>query len=249
MSTTSTSGERPATRYLRRVAEDFEQLGEELSTSHNPNPFEAVTRLAAERVPAARAASITTLRHDRFVTAASSHEIGRRADSIQYEVGSGPCLDAIVERTVYQPKDLEADDRWPEFGRRVVAELGLRSMLSFRMTVESAGVIAGLNFYADAPDAFDEHDVVEGLLLTTHAAQVVATAQLVVRTENLERALASNRDIGTAVGVLVAQHRLTRDQAFDLLRIASQNTNRKLHDVALDVIDTGAVDVAPHGRD
>jgi AmiR/NasT family two-component response regulator len=73
-------------------------------------------------------------------------------------------------------------------------------------------------------------------------------AHLRERVDNLERALSSNRDIGTAVGVLVAQHKLTRDQAFDLLRIASQNTNRKLHDVALDVIDTGTVDVSPHGR-
>ena len=45
----------------------------------------------------------------------------------------------------------------------------------------------------------------------------------------------------------VGLHKLTRDQAYDLLRIASQNTNRKLHEVALDVIDTGAVDVTPHG--
>jgi len=50
------------------------------------------------------------------------------------------------------------------------------------------------------------------------------------------------------VGVLVAQHTLARDQAFDLLRITSLNTNRKLHDLALDVIDTGALDVTPHGR-
>jgi len=79
------------------------------------------------------------------------------------------------------------------------------------------------------------------------AAQAVTVAHLRDRAKNLERALASNRDIGTAVGVLIAQHKLTREQAFDLLRIASQNTNRKLHDVALDVIDTGAVEITPRG--
>ena len=243
----TTRSDRPAD-HLRHVAEDFERLGEQLSASREANPFEAVTRLAVQRVPSARVASVTTLRNDHFVTAGCSDDLGRQADAIQYELGSGPCLDAIVEQTVYQPKDLAADDRWPEFGRRVVAELGLHSMLSFRMKVEASGVIAGLNFYADSPDAFDDHDLAEGLLLTTHAAQVVAAAHLRDRAENLERALKSNRDIGTAVGVLIAQHKLTRDQAFDLLRIASQNANRKLHDVALDVIDTGTVDVEPHGR-
>ncbi|XGX77357.1 hypothetical protein LQK93_00126 [Terrabacter sp. BE26] len=34
----------------------------------------------------------------------------------------------------------------------------------------------------------------------------------------------------------------------DLLRIASLNTNHKLRDIALDVIDSGTVDVTAHGR-
>ena len=233
--------------HLRRVAEDFERLGEQLSRASQVNPFEAVTGLALERIPHARAASITTVKHRRFVTAAATDEVARRADAIQYDLGSGPCIDAIVDRTIYQPKDLAEDDRWPEYGRRVSTELGLRSMLSFRMNLESTGVIAGLNMYAHDPGAFDDHDLAEGLLLTTHAAQAVTVAHLRDRAKNLERALASNRDIGTAVGVLIAQHKLTREQAFDLLRIASQNTNRKLHDVALDVIDTGAVEITPRG--
>lgn len=246
MNSTPTDSDVPA--YLRGVAEDFERMGQEIASSTRDSVFEAVTSLAVERVPSARACSITTISHDRFVTAAATDEVARRADAIQYELGSGPCIDSIVEQAIYQPKDLAADDRWPEYGRRVVEQLGLRSMLSFRMSVESAGVIAGLNMYADEPDAFDDHDLAEGLLLTTHAAQAVAAAQLRERSENLQRALDSNRDIGTAIGVLMGLHRLTRDQAFDLLRIASQNANRKLHDVALDVIDSGTVDVTPRGR-
>ncbi len=234
--------------HLRRVAEDFERLGGELSHSPHANPYEAVVKLAVERVPAARAASMTTVEHDRFVTAAATDDIARRADAIQYALGSGPCLDAIVDQAIYQPDDLGADDRWPEYGRRVVAELGLRSMLSYRMNLESSGVTAGLNLYSDEVGAFDEHDLAEGLLLTTHAAQAVSAAHLLDRTSNLQRALVSNRDIATAVGVLMGQHKLTREQSFDLLRIASQNANRKLHEVALDVIDTGAVDVTPPGR-
>ncbi|CAN7371687.1 GAF and ANTAR domain-containing protein [Terrabacter sp. LjRoot27] len=233
---------------LRGVAEDFDRLGRELGRGDARNAFGAVTRLAVERVPRARAASITTLSHNRFVTAAASDDVARRADAMQYELGSGPCVDAIVEHTIYQPQDLASDERWPEYGRRVASELGLRSMLSFRMNLEWTDLVAGLNFYADEPGAFDDDDLAEGLLLTTHAAQAVQAAHLRDRVDNLERALSSNRDIGTAVGVLVAQHKLTRDQAFDLLRIASQNTNRKLHDVALDVIDTGALDVTPHGH-
>ncbi|GAB3878881.1 GAF and ANTAR domain-containing protein [Terrabacter terrigena] len=236
------------TEHLSRVAQDFQSLGQQLSRSTQSNAFEAVTRLAAERIPAARTVSITTYKHDRFMTAAATDDVARQADAIQYSLGSGPCIDAIVDDTVYQPKDLAADDRWPEYGQRVVSELGLRSMLSYRMHLDLAGVIAGLNLYAEEDNAFDDRDLAEGLLLVTHAAQAVTAAHLRDKADNLERALATNRDIGTAIGVLMAQHRLTREQSFDLLRIASQNTNRKLNEVALDVIDTGAVDITPHSR-
>ncbi|TQM61975.1 GAF and ANTAR domain-containing protein [Humibacillus xanthopallidus] len=232
--------------HLRRVAEAFERLGRQLHASGS-NPFDAVTELALERVPHAAAASITTVVHGRFVTASATDDIARRADAIQYDLGSGPCIDAIVDQTIYQPKDLASDLRWPDYGRRVDAELGLRSMLSYRMNLESTGVIAGLNLYAHRTAAFDEHDLAEGLLLTTHAAQAVGAAHLRDRADNLQRALDSNRDIATAVGVLMSEQKITRDQAFDLLRIASQNTNRKLREVALDVIETGALDVTPRG--
>jgi hypothetical protein len=236
------------TEHLREVAQDFDELGRRLSHSTQRNAFDAVAKLAAERIPAATAVSITTFQHDRFVTAAATDDVARQADAIQYSLGSGPCIDAIIEDTVYRPKDLAADHRWPEYGQRVASELGLRSMLSYRMHLDLTGVIAGLNLYAKQDNAFDERDLAEGLLLVTHAAQAVTTAHLRDKAENLERALTTNRDIGTSIGVLMAQHKLTREQSFNLLRIASQNTNRKLRDVALDVIDTGAIDVTPHSR-
>ncbi|MEW1952963.1 ANTAR domain-containing protein [Terrabacter sp. NPDC080008] len=121
-------------------------------------------------------------------------------------------------------------------------------MLSYRMHLEAAGIIGGLNIYAEKTRAFGERDLAEGLLLVTHAAQALAASHLRGGAHNLERALASNRDIGTAIGVLMAPHKLGREQAFDLLRIASQNTNRKLNEVARDVIDTGTIDVTPGHR-
>jgi ANTAR domain len=56
-----------------------------------------------------------------------------------------------------------------------------------------------------------------------------------------ERALTTSRDIGVAMGVLMNRHKISRSQAFDLLRVASQNTNRKLADIAFDVADTGVL--------
>lgn len=172
---------------------------------------------------------------------AASSELAQQADGIQYELGTGPCIDAILDRTTYRPRDLTTDPRWPEYGRRVAA-LGLRSMMSYRMNM-GAGLIGGLNIYSDQLDAFDDTAAAVGLLLATHGAIAASAVAHRTHAEQLERALASNRKIGMAIGILMATDKVTDEQAFDLLRIASQNTNRKLRDVAADVIECGTLDV------
>jgi AmiR/NasT family two-component response regulator len=61
---------------------------------------------------------------------------------------------------------------------------------------------------------------------------------------HLEIALKSSRRIGMAMGILMAQHRIQDDRAFELLRLASQDQNRKLRDIAEDVILAGTL-IAP----
>jgi DNA-binding response OmpR family regulator len=68
------------------------------------------------------------------------------------------------------------------------------------------------------------------------------------RAENLQRALSSNRLIGTALGIVMATRKVTADQAFALLREESQTSNRKLREVADDVVFTGALPQRAVGR-
>lgn len=126
------------------------------------------------------------------------------------------------------------------YGARVGEELGVRSALAYRLTsVADPELIAGLNLYSDVTGAFDEHTQWAGTLLAMHAAWAVSMEVSRQRAENLEVALRSNREIGTAIGVLMAQHKLTRDQALELLRLASQDSNRKLAEIATEVVETG----------
>ena len=241
-------GQAKTAEELQAIAVAFDELGQLLAAPGHPDPFAAIATTAVHQIPSARTASVTSLTGGRFTTVAAVDDLARRADAIQYELGSGPCLDAIVEHGLYHPRDLLTDPRWPEYGRRVAADLGLRSMLSYRMTLPHDEIIAGLNIYARGVDAFDERATATGLLLATHGAQAAAAAVNRDRADHLTRALHSNREIGTAMGVLMAQHKVTEAQAFNLLRIASQNTNRKLRDIARDVIDTGALDVTVPAR-
>jgi AmiR/NasT family two-component response regulator len=51
-----------------------------------------------------------------------------------------------------------------------------------------------------------------------------------------------------AMGILMGTHKITQEQAFTLLRIVSQNTNRRVADIATDVVDAGVLDL-PRGLD
>jgi hypothetical protein len=58
---------------------------------------------------------------------------------------------------------------------------------------------------------------------------------------HLQVALATNRRIGTAIGILMAHRRITDTAAFELLRDASQRGHRKLREIADDVVLTGTL--------
>ena len=226
---------------LRAIATMFAELGAQLHAPRSETCFAALTRVAAAQIAGTRSASVTTLRAGKFRTEAATDDLSRRGDALQYELGSGPCIDAIVDSAVYHPIDLRHDERWPAFGRRAWSELGVASMVSYRLSADFLPdeMIAGLNLYSDELDAFTSTAVWIGSLLATHGAAAIAAELNRDKAVNLEHALGTNREIGVAMGVLMARYRVTREQALDLLRITSQRSNRKLRDIATEVADTG----------
>jgi len=64
----------------------------------------------------------------------------------------------------------------------------------------------------------------------SQAAIAIDRAALQVAVGNLHTAIDTNRDIGAAVGILMAQHNVDHQDAYLLLRSVSQNDNRKLRD-------------------
>jgi signal transduction histidine kinase/DNA-binding response OmpR family regulator len=61
----------------------------------------------------------------------------------------------------------------------------------------------------------------------------------------LRQALQSNRTTGTAVGIVMARYELDSERAFKVLVRTSQQSNRKLHDIAAEVVRTGALPDVP----
>jgi len=234
----------PAWGELLDLAEAMRDLADRATTAEGSPALDDLVELAVERVHPARWASLTVLRGTSFRTEATSDDRATKADILQYDMGFGPCVDAVRDDSVYVSGDVASDERWPEWGVRVRDELGVRSVLSQRLRLgRDAGVIAGLNIYSETADAFDERARATGLVLATHGGLLMNTILANDRVRNLQRALASNRQIGVAIGVLMHEHRLTQAQAFDVLRASSQDSNRKLADIATEVVDTGTLSI------
>lgn len=212
--------------------------------------WQRLTEAALAQIPAADAAGVTVPGTHRFTTVAATSDLPARVDALQYEFG-GPCLDALLGAAEQvRVDDLATEARWPLFTAAALAQTPARSMLSSRLYLDPATPIAALNLYSATPHAFDATCTRAVALLSAHAAPAAALVAERERTANLLRALASNRSIGVAMGVLMARHRITADEAFDLLRTASQHSHRKLRDIAADVAETGALDLGtfgPHG--
>ncbi len=160
-------------------------------------------------------------------------------DALQYTFG-GPCVSALHEaEPVHHADDLEADERWPEFAAAAVEQTPVRSILSYRLAVPAAHAFASLNLYASGPHAFTPGTVLETAELAGQAA--VALACLMERQArlNLKIALDSNRRIGAALGIVMARYGVTHDQALRRVNRASQDANRKLRDLAEQILETG----------
>jgi hypothetical protein len=232
----------------QRLATLFADLGRQLVASQPDldGVLAMLTHRAVEVVELAEHAGVTRSRRSGgFETVAPTSPVACQVDAIQYALGDGPCLDAASRQgsALYCTGNLEADERWPEFGQRATQEAGIRSMLSVRFFLEDNDMVAGLNLYSSLPSAYSSADQTVAILLATHGALALAAAHRQGQVDGLNRALQTNRRIGVAIGILMATFKVSQEQAFDLLRVASQSSHRRLADVADDVVTTGTLNL------
>lgn len=198
-----------------------------------------ITQLAAREIPGAEATSITLIRGDRPFTAAYSGEMANAADELQYEEGYGPCIDAGRGGVVLRVDDMRTETRWPRYSERVAAQ-GVRSSLSVALPFQGS-TIGALNNYSSRPSAFASGESLDAALAVAETVAVAvanarAHAELSDQAHHMRMAMESRAVIEQAKGVLMAQRHIDADQAFEVLRDASQRYNRKLRDIAQGIV-------------
>ena len=216
-------------------AEALVELGRiRLGESGLEEVLSQIAALARRTVPGVEEASVTLLRGDTPQSLAYTSELARELDEWQYEQGRGPCLDASVSGDALVLPDLDTEERWPVWAAHA-RERGVASSLSVGLPIQEA-VVGTLNVYATRPRAFDAEGVALAKTFAAYAAVALANAHLYESTATLARqmqtAMESRAVIEQAKGIIMGDRRCTSDEAFALLAKISQDTNRKVRDVA-----------------
>ena len=201
-----------------------------------------VTQVAVRVVPDCAGASLTMRNAGVPSAPAASDSWALSLDELQFAEQEGPCLNCLREGSVMRSRDLAADERFPSYGPRA-AERGARSTLSLPLAADGR-TVGALNLYSREVDAFDREALATGELLAAHAALAVQAAIAYYSSrdlaEQMRSAMTSRASIEQAKGVLVATLHVEPQAAFEQLVALSQRANRKLRDVAAEIVELAA---------
>jgi transcriptional regulator with GAF, ATPase, and Fis domain len=222
-----------------RLSQAISQLSGILFSETSPeDTLRRVAEAAQRVVPGCAAASVTLVEKGRPGTPASTSPAAFEVDVAQYESNEGPCLEAVRTRESVSIQSLSESRAFPEFSVAAIRH-GFRSSLSLPLRVAEE-TVGALNLYGEKTGAFEASESV-GAVFARQAAITVANARAIHRASDLATQLAEaleHRDmIGQAKGIVMAQSSVSSDEAFDVLRRASQRVNRKLYDIAREVVE------------
>ena len=197
-----------------------------------------VATLAVEAIEPAAYAGLTMLIDGELMTSVFTDPEAPEIDRAQYDTGEGPCLDAFRTGEIHRITSTEADGPWPAF-RAACRARGIQSTASFPMLIDDVRHGA-LNMYSTKVDAFGAEELRTGRTFAAQAGAVVAYARSYWNarqlSDHLEAALVHRAEIEQAKGIIIATTGVSPDAAFEVLVQQSQHENRKLRDVATDLV-------------
>jgi GAF domain-containing protein len=198
-----------------------------------------IAALARDTVPDIDEVSVTLVDREKAKTVVFTGELAVHLDERQYQNGTGPCLDAAVTgETVVV--DVTDESLYPDFAHSA-KRAGVTHSVSIGLPVPNR-VVGALNIYASTPHALSEETIALAQAFASYAGVAVANAALFNQSAELANqmraAMQSRSVIEQAKGILMARHGYNADEAFKSLSKMSQDSNRKLRDIAQTVVDS-----------
>lgn len=197
--------------------------------------------------------AVTLHRRKRTATVGGSSSRAVVLDRIEQSLGGGPCIEALETGVPVLLDDVSSDPRWPEY-RTALSAAGVASSLGVPMKLDNdAGAV--LDFFAPVSGLFSERAVADAARFGDMAGKALRLAVRIAsaeqRADNLKAAMDTRTVIDLACGIIMAQNKCTKDEAFDVLRSASNSRNQKLNELAEGLVNrfSGRKDAKAHFDD
>lgn len=170
---------------------------------------------------------------------ASSSEETRLLDVLQLQSNEGPCLDCVRTGAAVTTDDIAAEGaRWPLFAPAALAA-GFHSVAALPLRLRDQ-TIGGLNMFRTGADPVraEERRLAQALadVATIGILQRRSAHRSTMMAEQLQHALNSRVVIEQAKGVLAERNGVDMEIAFNAIRRYARNHNRKLSELALEVV-------------
>src|SRR3954452_5367940 len=227
------------------VAAAFVELAELMVTGSDLEEFLHVLCKWAVSLLAVDAAGVMLAdENDRLRAIAASNEDTHLLEMFSLQNQDGVCIDVYKSGVVKQNSTAGTVERWPNFSRLAI-EHGYGWLCGVPLR-HGDDIIGAMNLFRESDQALGDSDVRIAQALadvaTVALLQRRETAQARRRAAQLQEALDSRVLIEQAKGVLSERLDLQPEEAFRLLRGEARNSNRKLHDVAREVVHGDADD-------
>lgn len=170
---------------------------------------------------------------------ASSSEAMRILELFELQSQEGPCLDCFRTGKPIAYQDLaSADVHWPRFAAEALAG-GFHSVQAVPMRLRGA-IIGALNLFHVESGAMYAADIDAAQALADIATIAIlqhrASLEAQVLNQQLNNALNTRVVIEQAKGMVAERESLDMEASFAVLRNHARNHNRRLADVAQDII-------------
>lgn len=208
------------------------------ATMHAPasleDTLEAIVRCTLDTVPGFDHIGISvTHSNGEIETLAGTDQLVWDLDTIQYTLREGPCYDAIRDGDINRVPHAAQETRWPRYMPEALKR-GLKAQLAVGLYRDDKS-LGGLNLYSTRSETISDDAVNIAQLFAVHAALALGRS----RTEHqLNDAIATRKEIGQALGILMERYKIPEDRAFQFLVRASSTSNLKLREVARKLVDT-----------
>ncbi len=220
----------------------FERARRELSFAHERNTSLCGPFLGA--LPVAGVAVSLLSGPIGQSTVCASDATAARLDELQFDLGEGPCWQALATRRPVLTPDLRGEPHpaWPVFAEALGRDARsgeVAAMFAFPLVVGSLG-IGAVDLYTTATGELSKTQVADASALASVTAWQVlrrVLGEAPIESLDADGERSSRREVHQATGMVLAQLDITAAEAALLLRAHAFSTGRSVRDFATDVVE------------